>query len=55
VFLKDKANTLTEYGPHDYTINIIEGKEPPYGPLYNISEKELTILRKYLNKVLVLK
>jgi hypothetical protein len=55
VFLKDKANILTEHSPHDYIIDIIEGKEPPYSPLYNILEKELTILYKYLNKALALR
>jgi hypothetical protein len=26
----------------------MEGKEPPYGPLYNLLARELEVLREYL-------
>jgi hypothetical protein len=30
----------------------MEGKEPPYGPLYNLSSRELKLLREYLEQAL---
>ena len=35
--------------PHwsfDHTIDMVEGKEPPWGPIYALSEKELQVLRE---------
>ncbi len=29
-------------------IELIDGKQPPWGPIYNLSEKELETLRSYL-------
>jgi transposase InsO family protein len=34
----------------DLAIDIQEGKEPPYGPLYPLSQAELEVLRKYLQE-----
>ena len=44
-----------ELPPHrsfDYTIVMVEEKEPPWGPIYALSEKELEVLRKYLTDML---
>jgi hypothetical protein len=41
---------VPEHGPHDLTIDLIEGKEPPWGPIYNLSAKELETLRDYLDE-----
>ena len=41
--------------PHrlfDHAIDMVEGKEPPWGPIYALSEKELEVLRTYLDDVL---
>lgn len=48
VFEKDKATTLPPHKAADHKIKIQEGKEPPYGPLYNLSARELRVLRDYL-------
>ena len=33
----------------DHAIDMTEGKEPPWGPIYALSENELQLLRKYLD------
>ena len=41
--------------PHrsfDHAIDMVEGKEPPWGPIYALSEKELQVLREYLDTML---
>ena len=52
VFLKKKASQLSIHEKHDHTIEI-NGEEPPHKPLYNLSETEVNILRKYLDNILV--
>ena len=44
-----------EQPPHrsfDHTIDMVEGKEPPWGPIYALSEKELEVLRTYIADIL---
>ena len=44
-----------EVPPHrsfDHAIDMVEGKEPPWGPIYALSEKELQVLREYLDTML---
>lgn len=48
VFAADSASILPRHKASDHAIEIQEGKEPPYGPLYNLSERELSVLREYL-------
>jgi hypothetical protein len=51
VFSKNKATTL----PDDKTKHAIPlepDKSPPYGPLYSLSQHELKVLHKYLDKML---
>ena len=41
--------------PHrsfDHAIDLQEGTKPPWGPLYALSEKELTALREYRDEML---
>lgn len=38
---------------HDYTINLIPNKSPPHLLIYNLSAKELEILREYIQKAIV--
>ena len=41
--------------PHrsfDHAIDMVEGKDPPWGPIYTLSEKELEVLRTYLADML---
>ena len=47
MFSEANANILLAGGPYDHAIDL-EGRQPPYGPIYNLSEKELKILCEYL-------
>jgi hypothetical protein len=44
---------VPKHGSHDLTINLAEGKEPPWGPIINFSAEELETLCDYLGKNLV--
>lgn len=52
VFSADSAALLSVHKGTDHQINLHPGTEPPYGPLYNLSHRELEILREYLTKAL---
>ena len=44
-----------ELPPHrsfDHAIDMVEGKEPPWGPIYTLSENELEVMSTYLDKML---
>jgi hypothetical protein len=45
-----KAQAVAERGPHDLTIDLEEGKEPSWGPIYNLSAKELETLHDSLDE-----
>jgi hypothetical protein len=51
VFDTTKAGILPPHSRHEHAIEI-EGGEPPYGPLYNLSVSELRVLREYLDDAL---
>jgi hypothetical protein len=48
VFSEEGANMLPPHRPYDCAIEIEEGKSPPFGRIYNLSEKELLALNNYL-------
>ncbi len=48
--MKKNADTLFEHQPYNYTI--VEGAQPPFGPIYNLSQDELVALREYLDESL---
>jgi hypothetical protein len=48
VFSNSKANILAEHRPYDLKINLEEGKDPPLGPMYSLSQSELESLRDFL-------
>jgi transposase InsO family protein len=52
VVSKEGASSLPEHGHGDLPIDLVPGKEPPFGPLYSLSEAELVVLREYLRKYL---
>src|SRR6266436_4608260 len=52
VFLGRRARVLTQNLEYNYIINLEEGKVPLNLPIYNLSYKELKILREYLNSLL---
>lgn len=47
--------TAAELPPHrnfDHAIDVVEGKQPPFGPIYSLSQKELEVLREYLDRMI---
>jgi transposase InsO family protein len=52
VFSAEDAATLPEHGPHELAIDLVEGQQPPWGPIYPLSAVELTTLRQHLDKEL---
>jgi len=52
VFNGTYADSLPPHRSFDHAIDLKPGKEPPFGPLYSLSQKELEILREYLKKML---
>ena len=49
VFSEKEISKLPEHSPWDPEIKLAEGTTPPYGRIYPLSEKELQVLRKYLD------
>ena len=50
VFQKKNADMLLEHRPYDCAIDLLEGAQPPFGPIYNLSQTELAELRKYIDE-----
>jgi hypothetical protein len=50
VFSPKEAEKLPPHRPYDHHIQLIEGKTPPFGPLYSMSRDELTALREWLDE-----
>ena len=48
VFSKKDSEKLPDRRPYDHKIQLEEGKQPSFGPLYGMSLNELKVLRKYL-------
>ena len=48
VFSKKECETVPEGAGVTHAIDLEEGTEPPHGPIYALSERELRILRNYL-------
>ena len=48
MFSPKEAKKLLPHRDHDYEIRLIEGKMPPFGPLYAISREELAALKEWL-------
>jgi hypothetical protein len=50
VFEKKNADILQEHRPYDCAIELQDGAQPPFGPIYNLSQTELVALREYIDK-----
>jgi hypothetical protein len=50
VFDQQEADKFPPYKEYNYKIKLLLGKLLPAGPLYNILEDELLVLRKFLEK-----
>ena len=49
-FNKANASSLPDHRPYDCLIDLKPGKEPPWGPIYNLSPSELKALREYIDE-----
>ncbi len=49
VFSKEAAGMLPDHHTMEHRIELEPGSSPPYGPVYALSEKELEVLRDYLD------
>ena len=50
VFSKKNADILPQHRPYDCPIDLEPGTQPPWGPIYSLSESELKALREYLDE-----
>ena len=49
VFSPDLASEFPEYtGINDHAIELVEGQQPPYGPIYSLGPVELETLKAYI-------
>ena len=49
VFSSDSAAELPEHtGINDHPINLLDDKQPPYGPIYSLGPVELETLKTYI-------
>ena len=52
VFSESDASLLPDHGPQELSINLEPGKQPPWGPIYQLSGPELATLKEHLDKQL---
>lgn len=50
MFSKKEADKLLPHRLYDHKIQLKEGTEPPFGPLYDMSRDELLVLREHLEE-----
>lgn len=50
VFSQKEASKLPPHRSYDHKIQLKEGSEAPFGPLYDMSRDELLVLREYLEE-----
>jgi len=50
VFEKKNTDTLPQHRPYDCGIELQEGAQPPFAPIYSLSQNELAALRDYLDE-----
>lgn len=49
-FQLKNTGQLPSHKDHNHGIDHVDGKQPPYGPIYSLSENEQSILRVYIDK-----
>ena len=49
LFSEEEVKELPPHRIYDHTIPLMDGKQPPFGPLYGMSHKKLKVLREYLH------
>ena len=50
IFNEKEARLLPDHSLYKLAIKLIKGKQPLFGPLYNLLKAELKVLREYLDK-----
>jgi hypothetical protein len=50
VFEKKNADLLPQHYSYNCTIDLQKGTQPPFGPIYNLSQNELAALQEYLDE-----
>jgi hypothetical protein len=50
VFEKKNVDTLLKHWPYDCMIDLEEGVQPLFRPIYNLSQDKLVILHEYINE-----
>jgi hypothetical protein len=50
VFEKKYADILPEHRPYDCAIDLQDGAQLPFGPIYNVSQNELLALKDYIKE-----
>jgi hypothetical protein len=50
MFGKKNVDTLPKHWPYECTIDLVEGVQPPFKPIYNLSQDELIVLCQYINE-----
>ena len=50
VFEKKNVDMLPQHRPYNCGIDVQEGTQPPFGPIYSLSQNELASLWEYLDK-----
>ena len=52
LFTEQTAASLPPHRSFDHAIDLEKDKQAPFGPIYSLSEKELEVLREYLDKMI---
>lgn len=52
IMTKEAGQRFPDHQPWDHSIDLVEGKTPPWGPLYAMSERELDALKPWLEEML---
>jgi hypothetical protein len=50
VFENKNIDLFSQHRPYDCTIDLQEGTQLPFGPIYNLSQNELAAFREYLDE-----
>jgi hypothetical protein len=51
---KELTDKLPDHKPYNYVIDLKDGKQPPWGPMYPLNKTELQALWDYLKEMLEL-
>jgi hypothetical protein len=52
LYYGETANALPRPRSYDHAIELKDRVQPPWGPIYMLSEKELSVMKDYLKEIL---